>query len=355
MAGNLGELVQMITALSGVKAQRRQLELQEQQMAQQASQFAQQGEEAKFASALKLIAGSSAKTREGLQGLLDTLAPEHREAAMAALQGQPIDPTVTHAADIQQGHAAMSPQQLAMVQNEAATGNATGMNVGGLMQSQLGGVLAGGAAQQVTPQMAQAYAERAATGRDPITAAVQAQQMASGAVPFMAQVQAGQRMAAPQAANVALGYAGIAQQDRGLNFNYAQLDQREREMAANYGLDKMLKTAEAMKYTSGAGGAGGLTGAAWLDGMQKLPNILNDINKNTSDTAGNLARIRVYNSLNQALGSPVPMLPLVGEGAPGKLGLLDQMRNWAVGGPKLGNYTAEGAWPTMTPTTGGPR
>lgn len=332
MAGNLADLVQMIATLSGVQAKKRELDLNAQQLQQQATQFAQLGEENKFTSALKLIAGSSSKTREGLTSLIDTLAPQHREAAMAFLSGQPIDPTVTHAQDIQAGQAAMSPGQLATVQNEAATQNATGMNVGQMAGSQLGGVMATGAIPQVTPAMTQGYAERAATGRSPIEAAVQQQQMASGLVTPMARIGAGVQQTAGQAAQIGLGYANV-------NLGYGQLDQAERKMAADYGLDKMLKEAEAQHYVTGGKGAG-LTGQAWLEGMQKLPNILNDINKNTSDKAGNMARIRVYNSMNAALGAPVPMLPIEGEGSPSKVGVFQQFMRGMTGGPTM-------PWPTM--------
>lgn len=347
---NLGELVQMITALSSVQARKRELDLNEQQLAQQASQFAQQGEEAKFVSALKLIAGSTQKTRQGLEGLINTLAPQHREAAMAFLQGQPTDPTVLHAQDIEAGHSAMTPQQLAMVQNESAVQNATGMNVGGLAASQLGGVLAGGAAQSVTPEQAAAYAERAATGRDPLTAAVQNQQIAGGLVPFIAKTTAGAAMTVPQSAQIGIQQGQLAVSRGQLNFNYAQLDQEERKMAAYYGLDKMLKTAEAQKYANGgAGGAGGLTGAQWIDGMRGMTNILNDINKNTSDAAGNIARKRVFNSINEALGNPLPAIPLEGPGSPGKVGFFQQF----LSGAGLTGAGSPSPWPTMTPAFGG--
>ena len=353
MAGNLGELVQMISALSEVNARKRQLALGEQQLAQQASQFADTQKGNDFTQAIKLIAGSSAKTREGLSTLVDSLAPQYRDAAKAFLSGQPIDPTVVHAADIQAGHDAMSPQQLAAVQNESATQNATGLNVGQLANSQLGAAIANGAIPQVTPAMTGAYAERVASGRSPIEAAVQGQQLADPrTVVFMSQVAAGQRMSAPQAAQIGVGMANV-------NLGYANLDTEERKWTAYYGLDKLLKTAEAMKYASG--GAGQLTGQAWLEGMQKLPSILNDINKNTSDKAGNIARIRIYNATNAALGSPVPMLPLAGEDAPSKVEVSTQMYRGLFGGPKVSDYLAPGAgtgsmpWPTMTPSFGGPK
>jgi hypothetical protein len=362
MAGNLGELVQMITALSGVQAQKEKLRLDEQQLSQQASQFAQQGEEQNFANALKLIAGSSAKTRQGLEGLLNTLAPHHREAAMAYLQGQPTDPQVLHAQDIEAGRSTMSPQQLAAVQNESATQNATGMNVGALGASQLGGTLAAGAIPQVTPAMAGAYAERAASGRSPVEAAVQAQQMASGAIPFMAKAQAGQVMTAPQQAQIGLGYANVAVAKEGNRLQWANLEQDERKMAADYGLRKIMAEADAMKAAGGAGGAaGGLTGAAWLDGMQKLPQILNDINKNTSDKAGNMARINVYNTLAHSLGQDHLIIPYSGEGAPGKVSTFQQFtRGLGINRPGIENTPGASApsampWPTMTPTLPAPR
>lgn len=350
MAGNLGELVQMISALSEVQARKRQLKLGEDQLAQQAQQFASTERGQDFTQAIKLIAGSSQKTREGLNTLVDSLAPQYQDAARAFLHGQPIDPTVIHAQDIQQGHDAMSPGQLGVVQNESAVQNATGMNVGGLAGSQLQGALAAQAIPQVTPQLGAAYAERVASGRTPAQAAVENAQIGGGMIPAMAKIAGGLQQSAGQAAQTGLGYAN-------LNFNYAQLDQNERKMAAEYGLDKMLKTAEAMKYASG--GAGQLTGQAWLDGMQKLPQILNDINKNTSDKAGNIARIRLFNATNAALGSPVPMLPLEGEGAPTKVPVIDQMGRSLFGGPKVSDYLQGGGqsmpWPTMTPTDLGTR
>lgn len=336
MAGNLGELVQMIATLSGVKAQKRKLDLDEQQLAQQAEQFAQVGEENKFAAALKLIAGSSAKTREGLQGLLGTLAPHHREAAMAMLQGQPIDPAVQQAESIQAGRAAMSPEQLGVLGQEAATINATGQNMGALAQSQFAGALAQGAAQQLTPQMAQAYAERSASGRDPITAAVQQAQMQGGMVNPMAQIGAGLRQTAAQQAQIGLGYANVAVDQERNRQGWAGLDQAERKMAAEYGLDKLKL---GMMGQKGAAG-GGLTGDDWLKAVTTMPTLLNDINKNTSDKAGNMARIRLFNMLNFQTGSTVPMLPLEGPGAPGKTGLLQQ---FFTGAGVLG--TQPTAWP----------
>jgi hypothetical protein len=170
-------------------------------------------------------------------------------------------------------------------------------------------------------------------------------------IPAIAQIAGGLRQTAGQAAQTALGYAGV-------NFNYAQLDQREREMAAQYGLDKILKTAEAQHYLTG-GKAGGLTGPQWVEAMGKMTNILNDINKPSSDKAGNLARIRIFNSMNEALGSPLPPIPLQGEGAPGKVSALTQLYRGVVGGPKVSDYTTQpGAgslgmpWPSITPLQG---
>lgn len=340
MAGNLGELVQMISALSDIQARKRQLALGEATLAENARQFAQNEKGQDFASAIKLIAGSSAKTREGLTTLVNSLAPEYQDAARAFLQGQPIDPQVLHAQDIQSGLAAMSPQQHAVLANEAATQNATGMNVGAMGQSQLLGQLATQAAPFITPDVAHGYAERVSTGRTPGQAAVENAQITGGMIPTMAKIAGGLQQSAGQAAQTAVGMANV-------NLGYANLDHEERKMAAYYGLDKLLKTAEAQKY---ARGAGGLTGAQWIEGMKGLTGILNDINKNTSDEASNMARRRVFNAMNQELGSPLPMLPIAGEGAPGKVGLPTQLFRGITGmGPGLGDAGGGLAWPTMTP------
>ena len=347
MAGNLGELVQMISALSDIQARKRQLALGEATLAENARQFATQGEEQNFASALKLIAGSSAKAREGYGQLLSTLSPEHRAAAEAFLSGQPIDPTVTHAQDIQAGHAAMSPQMLGTVQQESAVQNATGMNVGATASSQLLGQLASQAAPFITPDVAHGYAERVATGRTPGQAAVENAQIAGGMIPTMALIAGGLQQSAGQAAQTAVAREGI-------NFQYAQLDHEERKFAAYYGLDKMLKTAEAQKA---AGAAGGLTGAAYFEALKSMTGILNDINKNTSDEASNMARRRLYNHTNAMLGNPLPPLPIAGEGAPGKVGLPTQLWRGVTGmGPGLGGTEGGIAWPIMTqPDLGGRR
>lgn len=336
--GNLGELVQMITSLSGVQAQKRQLDLNQQSITNQASQFAETGAENDFTAALKLIAGSSSKTRQGLEGLVNSLAPQYKEAALAYLHGQPIAPGTLQAQDIQAGREAMAPGQLAAVQGEAATTNATGMNLGQFGQSQVGGALAAGALPQLTQQEAGAYGQRMASGQTPADAAVGQYQVSHGMIPGIAKIQGGLGMTAGQAAQVGLGYAGV-------NFNYAQLDQSERKMAADYGLDKMLKTAEAAKY--GRGGVGGMTGQAWLDGMAKLPNILNDINKNSSDPASNAARKRVYNTLATALGQDQLVLPMQGDASPGKVGMLNQLLRGLTGmSPTIGTNSPLGAWPT---------
>lgn len=341
MANNLSDLIGMIATLSGIQNQRRELDLRDKSIQEQASQFAQLGEESKFQTALKVIAGASAKSRQGLGDLLSTLSPQHRAAAEALISGQPIDPSVLGAQDVQAGRDAMTPQQTAMVQNEAATRNATGMNAGQLGGSQLGAQLSVGALPYVTPQMQQAMAERAASGRTPAQAAVEATQISGGMIPKIAAIQGGMAMTAGQQAQVGLGYGQ-------LNATYAQLDQNERKMAADYGLDKMLKEAEAQHYLTGGKGAG-LTGQAWVEALQKQGNLLNDINKNSSDRAGNMARIRIYNATNEALGNPLPALPIEGDAAPGKTGLMTQIwRSTAGNSPTLDNLMpppAAPAWP----------
>lgn len=328
MPGNLGELIQMITGLSQIQDRRRQLDLSEEQLHNQASQFSTTQQSGEFTQALKLIAGSSAKARQGMKQLVGSLAPQYQEAAMSYLNSQPVDPSVIHAGNVQTGDANMDPSQRAVVQNEAAVGNSTGMNVGQMGASQLVGQLAGGAQAQVTPQMMQDFAQRTANSQTPVDAAVGHAQIAGGMVPGMASIGAGQSLSAPQAANLGVQQNQLAQ-------GWAGLEQKDREMALTYGLNRD-------KLNAKLGPGGILTGQEWLDAVTKLPAILNDMNSPKADKVSNQARAKVYNLL----------VDITGVGADKKLNFGDvgggasPIHNFISG--FMGNGASPTPWPTMS-------
>lgn len=300
----LGELVQMISALSGVQNDRRRLDQQQEQLKQSASQFAQLGQEREFGRALEIISKASSQTREGLRTAMQYLAPHYRPAVEAFLNGQPIDPSVQAAQASQEGYAAASPDQRSALNAEAATRTMTGMNVGQTGASQIMGQLAQGAAP--TPDQRGGYVQRIATGQTPIAAQVESSQIAQGLVPQMARIGAGAELSAPQAAQNTIAQGQLAVANIGASQGWAQLDQNERKMAAEYGLDRILKMAQAQRAL---GLGGGLQGQERLDAMKAMSSIINDINNPRSDAQGNKGRIRIFNSLADETGQPWLKLP----------------------------------------------
>lgn len=316
----LGELVQMISALSGVQNDRRRLDQTEEQLKQSASQFAQLGQEREFGRALTLIAQGNQKSREALKTALGHLAPHYRAEAEAAMQG-PIDPGVQAADAAQAGYAAAGPQGQGMLNQEAATRAFTGMNVGQVGASQIGGQLAGDS--QISPDQRAAYVQRIASGQTPLTAQVESSTIAQGLVPRMARIGAGAELSAPQAAQNTIAQGQLAVANIGASQGWAQLDQNERKMAAEYGLDKMLKSAQAAKAL---GAGGGLTGQEKLDAIKTMSTIINDINNPRSDEQGNKGRIRIFNTLADETGQPWLKLPDPGgsTGTPANQGAFHQ-------------------------------
>lgn len=322
----------MISALSSVQNDRRRLDQQEEQIRQSASQFAQLGQEREFGRALQLIAQGNQKSREALRTALGHLAPHYRAEAEAAMQG-PIDPSVQAADAAQAGYAAAGPQGQGMLNQEAATRAMTGMNVGQLGASQVGGGLAADA--QITPDQRAAYVQRMASGQTPLGAQVENSTITQGLVPFIARTTAGAQLTAPQAAQNTIAQGQLAVANIGASQGWAQLDQNERRMAAEYGLDKMLKSAQAAKAL---GAGGGLTGQEKLDAIKTMSTIINDINNPRSDEQGNKGRIRIFNTLADETGQPWLKLPDPGgsAGTPANQGAFHQFMQSLSGlGPRV--------------------
>lgn len=328
----LGELVQLIGTLSGIQNDKQRLALQEKQLTEQSSQFAQLGQEKEFGQAIQLMAQGNAKSREALSKALGHLAPHYREQVLA-MMNNPVAGGVQAEDAAQAGYAAAGPGGQAVLNQEATTRNTTGMNVGQVGASQVGGQLAAGA--QVTPDQSAGYVQRIATGQTPIQAAVDQSQAGQGLVPFMAKTTAGAALTAPQAAanTVALGQLGVAQGQ--LSVGWASLDQNERKLAADYGLDKMLKSAQAAKAL-GLGGS--LTGQEKIEATKAMSTIINDINNPRSDAQGNKGRIRIFNALADETGQPWLKLPDPGgaAGTPGSSSAFSQFYQGLSGfGPRV--------------------
>lgn len=324
----LGELLQMISTLSGIQNDKQRLSLAERQLQQGASQFAQMGQEREFGQAIQLMAQGNQKSREALDKALTHLAPHYR-AQVEAMMNNPVDAGVQRADAMQSGVAALTPQQRGTFDQEAASTGLTGMNTGGVQSSQLLSQLAGGAQSQITPDQIQAFAERTATGRSPIEAMVQGQQVTQGLVPAMARIGAGTQMSAAQAAQNTVGMGNLAQ-------GWAQLDLGERRMAMEYGINlaKMDKRLTDPKDRLQA-----------VDAMSKL---INDINNPRSDAKGNLGRIKLFNLL---AGQVDPELAFPADQAPANPGAVTRYWQSLPGNAPQVPYGTRGMAPPAGPNT----
>lgn len=181
---NLGQIVQMLSALAGIQSQRRELDQRDQQYETSKQQFAQQmgfqEKSAEFKKAqdlLEQIAKNASAARSSVvelgqaanmpSGMVNALAH------FAVSAPETVEAIRNRSASTGYNNPSATGPNAAM-DREAAAGAASGMNTGGVANSGLQAILAGGAQGQVTPAMQGQYAQRSASNQTPLDALISA-------------------------------------------------------------------------------------------------------------------------------------------------------------------------------------
>lgn len=301
MPGGMEKMVRIISALADIQNTRRKLDLDEQNAKTQREQFAQQfgfardSEHFKKATTLlQQIAQTSTAARSPIVELSKLLGMSEQEAGQFAqyAASAPESLETMRNAQIQAG---LGPSA-SPFQREVAASQLTNQNQGQLAQSGLMQGMAQGAQGMVTPQMQQGFAERSATGRNPLEAFIQQQIMQNPAMASrMAGITAGTQQSAAQA-------AGNAVANRGVDAQYAGVQQRaieaENQIAAQLAAGK---------------------GRSSLQDGTDVARTANDLLKTMADPKANQAvrdqAMAQYNMLMQQAGMPQLMWQTPGGGS----------------------------------------
>lgn len=288
MPEGMGRMIQMISALAQIQNQRRALDQQERQHEEAKRQFGLQlgfneksQEYKKFADLVDLYGRSAAEARGAIDELAQQAFPND-PAKQQALKhfGLSAPETAEAIKNVAIGRGFRNPSTATPQELEAASQATTGMPTGGVAQSGLQAILAARAQPFVTPQMSQGYAERAATGREPLAAGVQSRILGDpNLIAKLAGVTAGTEMSAPQAAQADIGAGGVQAQ-------FAGVRQRDVEAQSQFIEHLMQQSAR-----------GALTGSDIIAGYKYLTDITNDIATKKGDKNFTLQKMAEYNRM----------------------------------------------------------
>lgn len=268
-----GNFIQLLSVLSEMQGQRRQLELQRQQFEEQKHQFAVgmgfQEKSAEYKKITDLLENLTASSHESRGSLIELGQSLHLDpASIQALshygQNAPESLAMLRTQAAQQGVNAMTPEQRGAMNNEAALAATTGMNQGTMANSGMAAMLAQGTQgmfQGMNPAQQGAYLrdflQRNVNGQDVGAAAVSHETASQpGLAAFAAKAGAGQIMTAAQGAQADIGRGGVQ----------ADFYRTNAQMIANANdVSAKLATAKAM---------GGLTPENIIQGVNGMREIV---------------------------------------------------------------------------------
>lgn len=318
--GGGNDALQLIAALSNISIRKKQMALDQARFKEQQHQFAVAhgfDEKSEHFKQLMTIADNVSKlpigsSRDAEIHMATALGFQPQEiAALAQLgQGMPNSPSAIQAQAATRGYAAMNPQQQAAVNQEAATGAATGMNTGQMATSGLVRQIAG---QRIAPQdlaaLAQGFQVKAATGQTPEDFAKGQWLMNSGHIGDAAAVASGLAMTPAQKAQADIGRGEV-------QAAFARVNEEAIAAANALGLNQ---AALGLK----AGKEGMMTPAQRAQMLMTVPKLLDDIEANKASKQGNAERIRVLNAIAGYAGMPWLAIQDPSE-APAKVPLIRQ-------------------------------
>ena len=301
------KMIGLISALAQIQSQRRQLDLQEAEFTEGKSRFAQQmgfqekSEQFKKASQLlDMIAKSSSESRKGLYdlGKLQGMSEQEVQALTQFGMNAPESLEILKQRGAAQGlQAGATPMQ-----QEIASSNLTGQNMGQQALSQFQNALAGGAQGQLTPQMMQSFAERSASGQNPLQALVAQNIMQNpNMVKRMAEMGSGTGLSAEAQANLDLGNRNAATAEAGVRQRLTEVEQQ---------------TAARLAEIS-ASGKGGMTPQALIDGQRLMNDQLRIIGDPKVAQAIRDKAMAQYNVTAQLLGLDLLTCEKLGVRPPG--------------------------------------
>lgn len=214
---SLERMIGIISALAQIQQAKKQSAVQEETLKEQKAQFTarlgfdQKSEQSrKFEKLFDTFLNSSHEQREAADQIIDSMPgmdAQEKTAFRAFIRNAPETVASLRNTAATQGY--RNPQANPM-QQEAAMGATTGMNLGQAANSGLQKFLATGAQRQVTPFMQQEYAQRAAGNNTPVEANIQQRMLLDPQLMAnLAQVTGGQRLSAAQQSQADVGMANV--------------------------------------------------------------------------------------------------------------------------------------------------
>lgn len=316
----MGQMIQLLSTISDMQNRRRALDLEERRLEQDKGQAAQafgfqekSNEYKKFADFIDLAMRAPVEVRGNLESAAQAagLTPQMAQAISALAMNAPKSIEDMKRQAVAQGMSQVNP-------GEVASAQMTGQNLGGQAQSGLQAILAGGAQQRVTPQMQQGFAQRAATGQNPLDALLGSVIMQNPQMMGrLAATTAGTQMTAAQAAQNAVGQAGVQAE-------YASIRQR--------GIQSEMEIAERLATARQTGM--GMTPQIMVDAFGKVSELQKEVNDPKASQASRTSAKAAYNELVKLMGMPQLMYQDPNQGGPA--GVMDRAGT-AMTGPQSPN------------------